>query len=574
MDTGRLFVRNLAYDVSEAELSEAFGRHGSLEEVHLVLDRDTKRSRGIAYVKFTLPEDAVAAFHAMDMTPLAGRLMHVLPSKRHPGDEPGAAPPPAGGAAAGDAPGGEGGAAGGFKAQRDAKRKADAGNRAAWNSLFMRTDTVAEAVAAHYGVTKGQLLDREAADLPVRMALGEAQVISQTKAALSEAGVNVPQLEAAAAAAGKAAASKSVARSPTTLLVKNLPYSSEEGELLELFGRAGTVARLVLPPTHTLALVEYAEPQDARSAFKALAYKKYRHVPLYLEWAPRDVWGRPPPAAAPAAAAAAAKPAAAAAAQEQGQQQGGAATAAAAAEEGGDDGDGGGGPTGSIYVKNLNFTTTDAALAKHFDRAASAAGSRVVSARVARRPGPDGKPLSLGFGFVEVEGPEAAKAVSKALQGSTLEKHKLQLQLSKHKPGGGAAGGKGEKRKGGEGKGKEEGGAKLVVRNVAFEATRRDILGLFGPFGHVKSARLPKKFDGSHRGFAFVEFVTKQEARNALEGVGGTHLYGRRLVVEYASAGEEGLDELRAKAGAALRGGDDDEGGGGGGSAKRLKRTL
>lgn len=40
----------------------------------------------------------------------------------------------------------------------------------------MRADTVAEAVAAHYGVTKAQLLDREAEDLPVRMALGEAQV--------------------------------------------------------------------------------------------------------------------------------------------------------------------------------------------------------------------------------------------------------------------------------------------------------------------------------------------------------------------------------------------------------------
>ena len=43
-------------------------------------------------------------------------------------------------------------------------------------------------------------------------------------------------------------------------------------------------------------------------------------------------------------------------------------------------------------------------------------------------------------------------------------------------------------------------------------------MGLFSPFGHLKSCRLPKKFDGSHRGFAFIEFVTKQEAKNALEG--------------------------------------------------------
>lgn len=38
-----------------------------------------------------------------------------------------------------------------------------------------------------------------------------------------------------------------------------------------------------------------------------------------------------------------------------------------------------------------------------------------------------------------------------------------------------------------------------VARNVAFEATRKDIVGLFGPFGHIKSARLPRKFDGTHR---------------------------------------------------------------------------
>lgn len=58
------------------------------------------------------------------------------------------------------------------------------------------------------------------------MALGEAKVVAQTKEALAEAGVDIAKLEVAAAAAGKASATKSVARSTTTLLVKNLPYSS------------------------------------------------------------------------------------------------------------------------------------------------------------------------------------------------------------------------------------------------------------------------------------------------------------------------------------------------------------
>ena len=55
--------------------------------------------------------------------------------------------------------------------------------------------------------------------------------------------MDISKLEAAAAAAGKASETKSVARSPTSLLVKNLPYSTTEEELEELFGRCGQVWR-------------------------------------------------------------------------------------------------------------------------------------------------------------------------------------------------------------------------------------------------------------------------------------------------------------------------------------------
>ena len=51
----------------------------------------------------------------------------------------------------------------GFKGEREAARRAGAGNRAAWNTLFMRPDTVAAAVAEHFGVSRAELLDRDAA---------------------------------------------------------------------------------------------------------------------------------------------------------------------------------------------------------------------------------------------------------------------------------------------------------------------------------------------------------------------------------------------------------------------------
>ena len=52
---------------------------------------------------------------------------------------------------------------GGFKGEREEQRRAGAGNRAAWNTLFMRPDTIAAAVAEHYGVSRAELLDRDAA---------------------------------------------------------------------------------------------------------------------------------------------------------------------------------------------------------------------------------------------------------------------------------------------------------------------------------------------------------------------------------------------------------------------------
>ena len=48
------------------------------------------------------------------------------------------------------------------------------------------------------------------------------------------------------------------------------------------------------------------------------------------------------------------------------------------------------------------------------------------------------------------------------------------------------------------------------------------------------------------RGFAFLDFLSHQEAVNAMDSVAGTHLYGRRLVTEWA-ARDEGLDELRVR---------------------------
>ena len=58
----------------------------------------------------------------------------------------------------------------------------------------------------------------------------------------------------------------------------------------------------------------------------------------------------------------------------------------------------------------------DAGLRKHFENTISSAGGSMRSVKVAVRKGPDGKPLSMGFGFVECSSEDIAKAVLQQLQ--------------------------------------------------------------------------------------------------------------------------------------------------------------
>jgi multiple RNA-binding domain-containing protein 1 len=73
--------------------------------------------------------------------------------------------------------------------------------------------------------------------------------------------------------------------------------------------------------------------------------------------------------------------------------------------------------------------------------------------------------------------------------------------------------------------------------------------------GQLKSVRLPKKFNSRTRGFAFLEFTTRQEAESAFAALQHTHLLGRHLVLEWANDSEPDLDELRRKAGVGFGGG-------------------
>ena len=65
-----------------------------------------------------------------------------------------------------------------------------------------------------------------------------------------------------------------------------MPVKTPIEEIRDMFAKHGELGRVVLPPNGVTGLVEFYEPSEAKTAFRRLAYTKYKGAPLYLEWAP------------------------------------------------------------------------------------------------------------------------------------------------------------------------------------------------------------------------------------------------------------------------------------------------
>jgi cold-inducible RNA-binding protein len=73
----RLYVGNLSFDTSEEALRDAFSHFGEVGEVRIVMDRDTGRPRGFAFVSMADAEGARRAIAQMDGTTFGGRQLRV-----------------------------------------------------------------------------------------------------------------------------------------------------------------------------------------------------------------------------------------------------------------------------------------------------------------------------------------------------------------------------------------------------------------------------------------------------------------------------------------------------------------
>jgi RNA recognition motif-containing protein len=113
----RLFVGNLSFNTMEDELIAAFEQDGrKVESAHIMVDRDTGRSRGFAFVEMGSDADAQAAIQALNGTDLGGRTLKVNEAMERQPRSPGGGGGGGGGSRGGY--GGGGGGGGGFRGGR------------------------------------------------------------------------------------------------------------------------------------------------------------------------------------------------------------------------------------------------------------------------------------------------------------------------------------------------------------------------------------------------------------------------------------------------------------------------
>jgi RNA recognition motif-containing protein len=73
----KIYVGGLPYSATEQELSDLFGRHGSVASARIITDKFTGQARGFGFVEMSSDAEAQAAVAALNGTEMGGRTLTV-----------------------------------------------------------------------------------------------------------------------------------------------------------------------------------------------------------------------------------------------------------------------------------------------------------------------------------------------------------------------------------------------------------------------------------------------------------------------------------------------------------------
>jgi RNA recognition motif-containing protein len=75
----RIFIGNLSYKATEEDLQLLFAEYGSVTDSHVVIDRETQKPKGIAFVE--MADGGQSAIEKLDQSTFMGRRVNVSEAK-------------------------------------------------------------------------------------------------------------------------------------------------------------------------------------------------------------------------------------------------------------------------------------------------------------------------------------------------------------------------------------------------------------------------------------------------------------------------------------------------------------
>lgn len=134
-----------------------------------------------------------------------------------------------------------------------------------------------------------------------------------------------------------------------------------------------------------------------------------------------------------------------------------------------------------MFVGNLSWKVDDAALFEEFQNSTGCTNARIIT-------GQDGRPR--GFGYVDFDSPENAKAALEAKQGGYLDNRDMRIDLSSSKPKNDFKDRANDRAKKFNDELSPE-SETVFVGNLSFNVDEESVSAFFNEVANVKSLRLP-----------------------------------------------------------------------------------
>jgi len=557
--TTRVLIENLPYEITEVECREYFLKFGEFHEMKYLKDELTDTFQGKIIINFKELDGAIKCVthidndHPNKICDCLGRGIWIqLIEAPRKFDEEGIEP--------------VAGASSAYKRQLKKKEKANAENSKLWNLLYVSSHSAVDKMAKRLGVSADDIMSLASGDsIAGRAALAESQIVRETQKWLVQNGVMAEAFVRKGSSLSQATNfTNDVPRSSDTLIVKHLPPGVTEESLQSQFQEFGTLSRVLLSPSMTVAIVQYMDDSAARRALQNLVMTpvkipgKRNIIPLYLEWAPESTFTTTEKtpiideliefveSTAPDDGSLVDTESNPNLINDDDNKETSdkslvvptKSTANTTEESSWNIGE------NYLYVGNLSFNSKEEDLKALFSKNVGFQDFKLPTRTRTKRDGTV-EILIQGYGFAYFDNEKNLKKALKSMNGITLDGHSLTVQLPKGK--------KTETKLTAAPSEKVlkykdiEISSKLIIKNLAFQCTVADVKKIFASAGEVKSVRLPVNHDGRIKGYGFVEMASKAEALAAVDQLGNVHLYGRRINIDFSKTEDRSVESQMTK---------------------------